>query len=112
MSKPAARIVFLHSSEYDDYVTNQSTSNCWFLADTYPVDLPLPVQWIWDIVDEFVYQYQEYCQFQSKIKDRTQEETAQMKLNPKVWNVVGVIKYLVRLISKSDIKNTLEREKR
>jgi len=81
------------------------------LADKLPIELTLPVQWIWDIVDEFVYQYQEYCQFQGKIKDRTQEETVLLKQNPQVWNVVRVIKYLIQIINKSDIKNTLEREK-
>ena len=27
-----------------------------------PVPLELPNQWLWDIVDEFVYQFQSYCQ--------------------------------------------------
>jgi len=34
-----------------------------------------------------------------------------MKLHPKVWNIVSVLKYLIQLMNKSDIKATLEREK-
>ena len=26
------------------------------------LNMQLPNQWLWDIVDEFVYQYQSYCQ--------------------------------------------------
>jgi len=61
--------------------------------------------------DEFVYQYQEFCQYRSKLSDRAPDEIAKLKENPKVWNTVSVLKYLHRFIAKSDIANTLEREK-
>uniref|UniRef100_A0A6B2L2I0 Eukaryotic translation initiation factor 3 subunit L n=1 Tax=Arcella intermedia TaxID=1963864 RepID=A0A6B2L2I0_9EUKA len=81
-----------------------------FLSKPKPVVLDLPLQWIWDIIDEFLYQYQEFCQYRIK-GDRSPAEIQKLKESPKVWNTVSVIKVLHRLISLSDIKKTLEREK-
>lgn len=38
------------------------------------VNMQLPNQWLWDMVDEFVYQFQSYCQYRSKLKSRSHEE--------------------------------------
>jgi translation initiation factor 3 subunit L len=39
-----------------------------------PVPLDLPEQWLWDIIDEFIYQYQSFCVWRSKVKSKTEEE--------------------------------------
>jgi translation initiation factor 3 subunit L len=39
-----------------------------------PVKLELPEQWLWDIIDEFIYQYQVFCTWRSKVKSKTDEE--------------------------------------
>lgn len=39
-----------------------------------PVPLNLPEQWLWDIVDEFIYQYQNFCLWRSKVKSKSDEE--------------------------------------
>jgi translation initiation factor 3 subunit L len=39
-----------------------------------PVALNLPEQWLWDIIDEFIYQYQNFCLWRSKIKSKSEEE--------------------------------------
>lgn len=31
--------------------------------------LELPVSWVWDIVDEFIYQFQSFCQYRATAKD-------------------------------------------
>lgn len=38
------------------------------------LNMLLPNQWLWDMVDEFVYQFQSFCQYRSKPKSRTDEE--------------------------------------
>lgn len=38
------------------------------------VNMQLPNQWLWDMVDEFVYQFQSYCQYRAKLKSKTDEE--------------------------------------
>ena len=39
-----------------------------------PVELQLPEQWLWDIIDEFIYQFQSFCVWRSKVKSKTDEE--------------------------------------
>lgn len=39
-----------------------------------PVKLELPEQWLWDIIDEFIYQYQVFCTWRSKVTTKTQDE--------------------------------------
>jgi translation initiation factor 3 subunit L len=39
-----------------------------------PVTLELPEQWLWDIVDEFIYQYQSFSVWRSKAGSKTEEE--------------------------------------
>lgn len=36
--------------------------------------LELPEQWLWDIIDEFIYQFQSFCVWRSKVKSKTDEE--------------------------------------
>jgi len=64
------------------------------------------------MVDEFIYQYQEFCQYTSKTKDISPEEVSFLKSRRDVWNTVSVLKLLHRLVDKSHIKETLEREKK
>jgi translation initiation factor 3 subunit L len=74
-------------------------------------DVVLPVSWIWDTIDEFIYQYEEFSQYRSRAKDLHAEESKLMAENPQVWNTVGVLKILSRIIEKSEIKKVLENEK-
>jgi len=39
-----------------------------------PVTLELPEQWLWDIIDEFIYQYQSFSVWRSKAASKTEEE--------------------------------------
>lgn len=43
------------------------------------VNMQLPNQWLWDIIDEFVYQYQSFCQYRAKMKQKTDQEIALLK---------------------------------
>jgi len=36
--------------------------------------MQLPNQWLWDMVDEFVYQFQSFCQYRAKMKNKTEQE--------------------------------------
>lgn len=38
--------------------------------------MQLPNQWLWDMVDEFVYQFQSFCQYRAKMKSKTEQEIA------------------------------------
>jgi translation initiation factor 3 subunit L len=38
----------------------------------------LPEQWLWDIVDEFIYQFQSFCVWRAKVKAKTEDELAML----------------------------------
>eukprot|EP00897_Mesotaenium_endlicherianum_P001707 jgi/Mesen1/1564/ME000134S00682 len=74
------------------------------------VNMQLPNQWLWDMIDEFIYQFQSFCQYRAKTKARSGEELALLRQYDQVWNVYGVLNYLQALIEKSQIVRILDDE--
>ena len=72
-----------------------------------PVQLELPNQWLWDIIDEFIYQFQSFCQYRAKLKSKTKEEIQKLKANPQIWNIHSVLNVLHSFIDKSKIQEQL-----
>jgi len=81
------------------------------LKSNVDLDLDLPKQWIWDMIDEFIYQFQSFYQYRSKLKNKKQEELVALKNNPQIWSVSLVINYLQSLVAKSNIIQFLQRQK-
>jgi len=72
------------------------------------LSLALPAQWIWDLLDEFVYHYQTYCQFRNKtLVKKSDKELVQIKENPQTFDTVKVLNYLHSLIRLSLIEEYL-----
>merc|ERR1711988_1257958 len=65
-------------------------------------------QWLWDIIDEFIYQFQSFSQFRTKLAKRTPEELDTLRRNAKIWNVHSVLNVLHSLVDKSNINRQLE----
>ncbi|KAI0659160.1 RNA polymerase I-associated factor PAF67-domain-containing protein [Cubamyces menziesii] len=72
-----------------------------------PVPLELPEQWLWDIIDEFIYQFQSFCVWRSKVKSKTDEEIALLAEGSQVWSSYSVLNVLYSLIQKSKINEHL-----
>ncbi|TPX30120.1 hypothetical protein SmJEL517_g06244 [Synchytrium microbalum] len=72
-----------------------------------PSDLELPNQWLWDIIDEFIYQFQSFCNYRSKVKSKTDQEIELLKERTDVWSVYNVLNVLYSLIQKSRINEQL-----
>ncbi|KAJ2892912.1 hypothetical protein IWW38_003042, partial [Coemansia aciculifera] len=72
-----------------------------------PTDLELPNQWLWDIVDEFIYQFQSFCSHRSRLNKRSEEEIALLKENAQVWSTYSVLNVLYSLMQKSNIVEQL-----
>ncbi|KAL1662090.1 RNA polymerase I-associated factor PAF67-domain-containing protein [Schizophyllum commune] len=69
-----------------------------------PVELQLPEQWLWDIIDEFIYQFQVFCTWRSKIKNKSEDELMLLaEGGPQVWSSYSVLNVLYSLIQKSKI---------
>merc|ERR1719230_23163 len=92
---------------FDSYYNYCKLFNYILSADT-PVNLELPNQWLWEIIDEFIYQFQAFSQFRSKLAKKTEDEIETLKRNPKVWNVHSVLNVLHSLVDKSNINKQLE----
>jgi len=79
------------------------------LTDSEQLSLALPAQWIWDMLDEFVYHYQTYCNFRNKaVKTHKEKDVQQIKDSPEVFDTRKVLDYLHRLIRVSLIEEYLE----
>ena len=65
----------------------------------------LPASWTWDILDEFLYHYEVYCQYRARGRDnKTAEEEAYVRESgASVWNARHVLEYLQALVNKSGI---------
>ncbi|KAF8631456.1 hypothetical protein AX15_002394 [Amanita polypyramis BW_CC] len=68
-----------------------------------PVPLELPEQWLWDIIDEFIYQFQVFCTWRSKAKSKSGDELMVLAEGGPVWSSYSVLNVLYSLIQKSRI---------
>lgn len=74
-------------------------------------NLDLPGGWVWDIVDEFIYQFQEFYHYRSnRLRSGKSGEEAALKVSSDVWNVQVVLKYLHAFRDKSEVLASLARE--
>jgi len=76
------------------------------LTSPEPIDLTLTNQWLWEIIDEFVYQFQSFTQFRRSPKLNA-EEIAYIKDHSYIWSVLSVLNVLYSLIEKSNINQQL-----
>ncbi|THH16303.1 hypothetical protein EW146_g4306 [Bondarzewia mesenterica] len=77
-----------------------------------PVPLELPEQWLWDIVDEFIYQFQSFCVWRAKVKTKTDEELLMLADGSQVWSAYSVLNVLYSLIQKSKINEYIVAQQR
>ncbi|KAF5304084.1 hypothetical protein FQA39_LY01869 [Lamprigera yunnana] len=80
----------------------------YILRETEPVSLELPELWLWELVDEFVYQFQTFAQYRARLQKKTAQELENLNAHSKVWNVLCVLNVLHSLVDKSNIKQQLE----
>lgn len=73
-----------------------------------PVPIELPVQWLWDLVDEFVWQFASFSQYRARTDKKTEEEILLLADNPQVWSCYSVLNVLYSLIQKSKIQEQLK----
>ncbi|CAF1267855.1 unnamed protein product [Adineta ricciae] len=82
------------------------------LAKDHPLKIELPDQWLWDIIEEFIYQFQSFCNFRTKLAKRSDDDIEQLKRNMKIWNVHAVLNVMHSLVDKSRIVEQLEAVKK
>ncbi|CAG5025232.1 unnamed protein product [Parnassius apollo] len=80
----------------------------YILSAETPVPLELPDQWLWELIDEFVYQFQSFAQYRSRTSKLSQAEIDTLNTENKAWNVLCILNVLHSLVDKSNIKRQLE----
>lgn len=53
------------------------------------VNMMLPNVWLWNMVDEFLYQFQSFAQYRAKLTTKSQEEIELLKKCDKVRRAVS-----------------------
>lgn len=84
-----------------------------FLSSDNPVDIVLPVHWAWDIIDEFIYQFNTFTIYRSKVvaRGKSTADFNLMKEKPDIWSAYSVLNVLYSLAGKSDIVEKLKKAK-
>lgn len=82
-----------------------------WLDSEEPVPLDLPIQWLWDMLDEFVYQFQSFAQWRSNPKNKSEEELEMLSEAQQIWSCYSVLNVLYSLVQKSGINEQLKAEK-
>ncbi|KAK6737500.1 hypothetical protein RB195_019917 [Necator americanus] len=80
------------------------------LSSKEPVSLALPNVWLWDIIDEFVYQFQAFCLYKANPGKRSVDEVDELisiEEAQNAWNIYPVLNILYSLLSKSQINEQL-----
>jgi len=65
--------------------------------------IALPSSWLWDMIDEFIYQYQAFAHYRCKLKVKSEEELAALKGDANLWDTGAVLRYLHALRDYSKI---------
>ncbi|OAA67077.1 eukaryotic translation initiation factor 3 subunit [Niveomyces insectorum RCEF 264] len=80
-----------------------------------PVDLEPPsYYWAWDVIDEFIYQFNSFSSYRMRIarQANNEEEIAVLRENPNTWGCYSVLNVLYSLIQRSQITEQLAATKR
>ncbi|MCJ1254491.1 hypothetical protein MMC24_002306 [Lignoscripta atroalba] len=80
-----------------------------------PVDLEVPsYYWAWDVIDEFIYQFESFCRYRNRVArtNSNEEESQLLRDNPNTWGCYSVLNVLYSLIQRSQINEQLAAMKR
>ena len=73
------------------------------------LNMLLPNGWLWDMIDEFVYQFQSYLQYRGELIGKTMEDIQALKnADATMWDASAVIRILEQLVTRSGIREELK----
>lgn len=80
-----------------------------------PVTFDLPNKWLWEIVDEFIYQFNQFSVYRTKLilnkKNADSVELSYVQEHHEVWSAYSVLNALYSLIGRSQIVEQLKDSK-
>ena len=78
-----------------------------FLDEGVTGEMELPLEWVNDMLDEFLYQFQDFSQYRAKVHKRIQDDIQFLEANPEMWRVQTVLGYLNSFVAKSGVSDAL-----
>lgn len=66
-------------------------------------EIELPAGWLWDMVDEFVWQFQAWHQFRLRARNLSLEDVALLQSEQKAWAPGAVLRQLQQLVKKAQL---------
>jgi hypothetical protein len=66
-------------------------------------DTALPPSWLWDLIDEFLYQFEEYHQYRARGHENRLENAAETAESDATWNIRTTLEVLHALVEKTGI---------
>ena len=66
-------------------------------------DTVLPVEWLYDIIDEFIFQFQAFSNYKTESERLTDQEKQLLKDNEKTWNTAEMTKILYQVALKGGV---------
>lgn len=74
------------------------------------VNMKLPVVWLYDMIDEFIRQYQSFCEYRAKLQSKSAQDIDMLRANGEAWNSSVVLQTLQDLVDKSGVADLLPEE--
>jgi translation initiation factor 3 subunit L len=74
------------------------------------LNMQLPNGWLWDMIDEFVYQFQSFLQHRGRMAGKSAEEISALMAASEegTWDAAAVLSYLSELVVRSRIREELK----
>jgi len=69
-----------------------------YLQHNVNAEMVISVQWACDMISEFVYQFQGFCQYRTSINNKNEDEVQILENNPDLWSVGIVSRILSDLV--------------
>lgn len=82
-----------------------------------PVTFELPNKWLWEIIDEFIYQFNQFSVYRTRLidnKDKKESDPVELSYvqdHPEIWSAYSVLNALYSLIGRSNIIEQLQEQK-
>jgi len=105
-----------HDPHFDKYLYFEKYKSWENYVDLFNLlintqDVPewsLPSQWLWDIMDEFIYQFSQYRQFRSKLQNKLGIELEFLRNHDgTLWGIHSVLNVMHSIVEKSNIVESL-----
>jgi hypothetical protein len=63
-----------------------------FVVSEKRPEMVITTQWASDILQEFVYHFQDFCQYRAHLNHRTEDEISRLQSDTSIWSLSKVLK--------------------